>query len=134
MYKYCTCNWNEEGMFEFVIMTCSRCGKPHPLAEMFAEEREAMQKDVDRWKTMAHEQAVRMQIQRERIKELEAEHASEARWAKTYCDAFVKVRDAAKEYIQYKDEMMTLGGGNAMKYYRNALGNLKQVLKDTENI
>jgi DNA repair exonuclease SbcCD ATPase subunit len=48
---YCTCDWNDGGMFEFVSMTCSRCGRPHPLAEMFAEERKAL---------------------RERVKELEA--------------------------------------------------------------
>ena len=37
MNKYCACDWSQGGMWEFMTVACSRCGKPHPIAEMYEQ-------------------------------------------------------------------------------------------------
>lgn len=69
-----------------------------------------------------------------RAEQMEYERDSETKWAKTYCDAFVKVRDAAKEYFTAVSQMRTLGGGSSYQNYKKAYKAVEEALKDTENV
>ena len=63
----------------------------------------------------------------ERIEKLEADIDSETKWAKTYLDAFVKVRDAARPVLRWLVRT-NIWETTVMRE------NLQQALKDTEKI